>query len=301
MAWQSRTDKLPPSSFFTMIAAYLQQAYPDARISRDLMTTLRPYFIEAWRNGKNAASAAQTTCSCNGREVIPSPVVGIQIAKGSVRPPKGAQRGDVFGADELRQPAPVERLQKSLNRLSRQDQKQQQVEGRWINRAMTSRSPKARDEAVRKQAATGQKREEMRREAQQIEAEINKLRSELNRVPVRRASALLSAPETVPAKVPPAAKRAPANHSIPVVAESRPAAPAPAEQIASPSPEPLSKRRGRKPKQDPSSRQATDPSQAPPVADAQSVALLGAMQGLLPGIAKQLADQIREEEGKEKK
>ena len=300
MTWESRSDKLPPPSFFTMIAAYLQEAYPGARISRDLMTKLRPFFIEAWRNGRNAAAAAQTTCSCNGREVVPSPVVGIQIAKGSVRPPKGAQRGDVFGADELRPPAPVERLEKSLSRLTRQDQKQQQVESRWIGRAMTSRSPKARDEAVRRQTTTGQKREELRREAQQIEAEIRKLRSELNRTPERRATALLSAPKQVPAQGSPAAKPDRAKPSAPV-AEVPPPAPVAVDRTPTPGAEPAPKRRGRKPKQEPSSAMPAETSGAAPLADAQSVALLGAMQGLLPNIAKQLADQISQEEGKKKK
>jgi len=67
-----------------------------------MMRTLRPFFIEAWRSGKTAESAAQSTCSCDGKEILPSPVVGVHLAKGSVRPPKGAQRGEVFGAESPR-------------------------------------------------------------------------------------------------------------------------------------------------------------------------------------------------------
>jgi hypothetical protein len=107
MAWKSREDKMPPPSFFSMMVAYLQRAYPGAQISRELMLTLRPFLIEAWRNGRTAEAAAQTTCSCDGRQIIPSPVVAVHIAKGSVRPPKGAQRGEVFGADALRRGADV--------------------------------------------------------------------------------------------------------------------------------------------------------------------------------------------------
>ena len=44
MAWKSREDKLPPPSFFTLIVAYLQEAYQGARISREMMMTLRPSF-----------------------------------------------------------------------------------------------------------------------------------------------------------------------------------------------------------------------------------------------------------------
>src|SRR5262245_51399945 len=89
VAWKSREDKLPPTSYFTLIAAYLQSAYKNAHISRATMMTLRPFFIEEWRNGKSAEAAAQSTCSCDGHQVVPSPVVGVRIAKGSVRPPLG--------------------------------------------------------------------------------------------------------------------------------------------------------------------------------------------------------------------
>ena len=128
---KSREDKLPPPSYFSMIVAYMQKAHEHARISRELMETLRPYFIEAWRNGKSAEAAAQTTCSCLHGQVVPSPVVGIHLAKGSVRPPKEAQRGEVFGAEALRPPAAVERLMRRLNRLGQEQAKQEQVTARW--------------------------------------------------------------------------------------------------------------------------------------------------------------------------
>ena len=35
MAWKSREDKMPPPSFFSMMVAYLQRAYPGAQISRE--------------------------------------------------------------------------------------------------------------------------------------------------------------------------------------------------------------------------------------------------------------------------
>lgn len=183
MVWNSRAEKLPPPSFFSLIVAYLQQAYPGARISREMMLTLRPYFVEAWRHGKNAEAAAQTTCSCDGKEIVPSPVVGVHIARGSVRPPKGAQRGEVFGAEALRQPASVERVQKKLQRIAQAEAKQQSVEARWAQRAQTARKDLVRNEAQRKQAVASTRSAALREEAQRLEAEMRRLRTELQRTP----------------------------------------------------------------------------------------------------------------------
>jgi hypothetical protein len=181
MVWKSREDKLPPASFFAGIIPYLQRAYPGANISREVMEALRPYFIEAWRNGKGIEAAAQTTCSCDGRQIVPSPVIGVRIAKGTVRPPRGAQRGDVFGAEELRAPAPVERLQKRLQRITREQAQVKSVEAKWDQRARTARKESTRSEAEQKQSQAVSRYAGLLKEAQSIEVEIRRLRNELSR------------------------------------------------------------------------------------------------------------------------
>jgi hypothetical protein len=224
--WKSREDKLPPPSFFSMIVAHLQKAYPRARISREMMESLRPYFIEAWRNGKTAQAAAQTTCSCHHSEVVPSPVVNVQVAKGSVRPPQGAQRGEVFGAEALRPPAAVERLGRRLERLAQDQKKQEAVAERWGKRAQTARKESTKKDAEHKQAAASTKNATLLAEARRIEAEIKRLQQELNRPAVQRA-VRDEAPPT-PAAEPrsaPATKR----HTK---AETPPAAPATDENAA---------------------------------------------------------------------
>lgn len=185
--WKSREDKLPPPSFFSMIVAHLQKAYPRARISREMMESLRPYFIEAWRNGKTAQAAAQTTYSCHHSEVVPSPVVNVQVAKGSVRPPQGAQRGEVFGAEALRPPAAVERLGRRLDRLAQDQKKQEAVAERWGKRAQSARKESTKKDAEHKQAAASTKNATLLAEARRIEAEIKRLQQELNRPAVQRA------------------------------------------------------------------------------------------------------------------
>lgn len=274
MIWKSRVDKLPPPSFFSLVVAYLQKAYKGAQISQEMMQTLRPFLVEAWQRGRSAEAAAQATCSCNGREVIPSPVIGVHIAKGSVRPPKGAQRGDVFGAEALRQPPQIERLQQKLQRVSREDQKQQTVEARWGERVQTSRSEATRREAERKQALAGSRRADLLNEAQRIESEIERLRSELNRAGRRGKSETTARP---------------ADEVSRSAASFAPPPPPPAAESTQPAP----KKRGRKPGSRTAEPSAPVPSQpSTPSVETQSAAMLDAVKGLLPNLATQIAAQM---------
>lgn len=281
MVWKSREDKLPPPSFFSLLVAHLQAAYPGARISREVMQTLRPYFVDAWRQGKSAQSAAQTMCSCDGREVVPSPVVGIHIAKGSVRPPQGVQRGEVFGADEIREPAPVERLQRQLNRVSRKQEKLQNVEMKWGQRARTARKDGTRAEAERRQAGASSRYSELLAEAQRIEGELQRTRGELTRSGRMERPAQPHVPMLPPVVEPP---------SPPVDRGPRP----PRTQSGS-----GTKRRGRPPRGSaPSTSRTGAGSTMPPAGDGgQNAAMLSAIQGLLPSVAAQLAAQMAKDEG----
>ncbi len=270
--WKSREDKLPPSSYFSMIVAYLQKAHEHARISRELMDTLRPYFIEAWRNGKSAEAAAQTTCSCSHGQVVPSPVVGIHLAKGSVRPPKEAQRGEVFGAEALRPPAAVERLMRRLNRLGQEQAKQEQVTARWAQRAQTARKESTQREAAQKKSESVTKHMTLMTEARRIEAEITRLKGELR----RSARRLPLVVELSPAEIAPRTVAAPIQEGAPAPA----AAPDKKERS----------RPGRK-----RSAEATAPGQAasgPASPSAEGEAMLRAIQGIMPELAGQLASEM---------
>lgn len=286
MVWLSRADKLPPPWYLSMIAAYLADAYKGAVISRELMATLQPYFVEAWRNGKGPQAAAQTTCSCNGREIVPSPVVGVQIARGSVRPPKGAVRGQVFGVDELRAPAPIERLEKRLSRVAREQSKQQTVAAKWQHREQTSRKESVRDAALRNKGKAASRYDELLREAQKIQGEIQRTRNELSQTRQRRAAtpALLSpsAQELMPTTSTPTQ-----NIPMPTPATAAPQLPTAAQSVVGMPKAPG--RRGRKP----GAQQMAQPT------DAQSAAMFSALQGLLPGVASQLAAQMAKDEAAE--
>jgi len=270
--WKSREDKLPPPSYFSMIVAYLQKAHEHARISRELMETLRPYFIEAWRNGKSAEAAAQTTCSCLHGQVVPSPVVGVHLAKGSVRPPKEAQRGEVFGAEALRPPAAVERLTRRLTRLGQEQAKQEQVTARWDRRAQNARKESTKREATQKKAEATTKHAVLMTEARRIEAEIKRLQGELQR-PARRLPLIVELSPAEPAR---SRATAPAQEIAPV-----PAAAADQRQPSRP---------GRK-----RSAAAPAPSHAssgPATPSAEGEAMLRAIQGAMPELAGQLAAEM---------
>lgn len=273
MVWKSREDKLPPPSFFALLTAHLQRTYPRARISRELMMELRPYFIEAWRNGKSAEATAQTTCSCNEHEIVPSPAIGIRIAKGSVRAPRGAQRGDVFGVEELREPAPVERLQKQLVRVSREQAKLQTVETKWEQRARTARKDATRTEAERKGAGVKSRNAELMAEAQRIEAEIRRVRTELSRPRQERAAELTAV-------------------AVPPRIQEPPPAPPRLPPTPPPSPPPAQTEAKAKKRKEP--KASTPPS---PPQSSESAALLSAIQGMLPNLASQLATQMTKDEG----
>lgn len=103
MVWKSREGKLPPPQFLAELAAYLERAY-EAKPTRELMEKLYPFFVEEWRNGATSRETANATCACKKGELVPSPATAVRLAKGEVKPPRGAQRGDIFGADALRTP-----------------------------------------------------------------------------------------------------------------------------------------------------------------------------------------------------
>lgn len=296
MAWKSREDKLPPPSYFSMVVAYLQRAYPGAHISHEMMMTLRPFFIDAWRNGRTAEGAAQTTCSCNGRQVIPSPVTAVHLAKGIVRPPKGAQRGEVFGADELRPPPRIERLQRQLQRLARDEQKQQAEQARWEQRGHRARHEASRAGAERKQQGAEAKRATLMQQAQRIEQELQRVRSELGRVNAGRNAASVQPLPHIQAQETVSAPQVP---SLPPAGPKPPPTPAPAPSAAG-TVDAKPRRRGRKPRGTAPPEVASPMPGAPAPSgstQAQSADLLNAVQGLLPNLATQIAAQIAREGG----
>jgi hypothetical protein len=111
---KSREGKDPPATFYANLFAYLTEAYPEATVTPESLQKLKPLWDDLWRAGRNAEVTAQSTCSCDGREITPSPPTAIPFVKGALRPPPKAERGKMYPLTELREPAEVERAKRAL-------------------------------------------------------------------------------------------------------------------------------------------------------------------------------------------
>ena len=123
--WESRKDKIPGPQFYADVIAHLVRAYPHAAIDREVIVGLRDFLVNEWRKGQSGRDAASATCSCDGKQIIPSPAAALFLAKRSALPPKGARRGTldspppVFGLEDLREPAFLTRMRRELRDAER--------------------------------------------------------------------------------------------------------------------------------------------------------------------------------------
>ncbi len=123
--WESRKDKIPGPQFYADVIAHLVRAYPHAAIDREVILGLRDFFVNEWRKGQSGRDAASATCSCDGKQIVPSPAAALFLAKRSALPPKGARRGTpdspppVFGLEDLREPAFLTRMRRELRDAER--------------------------------------------------------------------------------------------------------------------------------------------------------------------------------------
>ena len=104
--------KTASSDVLRDVLAYLAEAYPDSKLSTEDVQALKPIWDDLWRAGRSAEATAQTTCSCDGKRVVPSPALGVTVPKGAARAPAKAERGSVPKLSELREPAAIEVLKR---------------------------------------------------------------------------------------------------------------------------------------------------------------------------------------------
>lgn len=118
--WKSRIGVDPPVQFFAEVIAYLNKAFPGARLNRETVRQLRPYLVSQWRLGQNASKAASATCSCDGINIVPSPASQVDLPRRAALAPKGAKREDVFGLEDLREPGALPRIRVQAEIAQRQ-------------------------------------------------------------------------------------------------------------------------------------------------------------------------------------
>lgn len=110
--WKTREGLEPPPNFWADFVATVNRVFPGATLSKDTLDELYRLVVDEWRNGIQIHLIVRQLCSCDGASVVPSPAAQQRLAKrrGVARPPEDAVRGQVFGLDDLRDPAPLARL-----------------------------------------------------------------------------------------------------------------------------------------------------------------------------------------------
>lgn len=119
---KSREGKQPNPRFWADFVAILTQLYPDATLDQSTLDSLYELVLEQWRNGVQSHLIARQLCSCDGRQILPSPAAQAHLMRfrGLARPPEGATPGQAFGPASLRPPAAVARIQREIRRLGTQ-------------------------------------------------------------------------------------------------------------------------------------------------------------------------------------
>lgn len=264
MTLKSREGKLPPANYYAGIFAHLVRAYPGAKISVETMESLKPAWDLMWQSGKAAEVAAKTTCSCDGKHITLSPVFDVSVVRGAYRAPAGAARGALFEPEAMRESAPVERALANQARAAGQASRVGSQAAKLEARLQKVKDPQEREQILR----TVEMQKAQVREKQALAAQIG---AELEQLRVRFQS--VQAAEQAASKRPPAQAAAPESKSKPVTK----VAPPPKPKQDRPRSVPAEKR----------------PAPAPATTAAADQAILTAIKGLLPEMAKTLASSLK--------
>lgn len=110
--WKTREGKEPPPQFWADFVATTNLIFPGASLQKETLTTLYRLAVDEWREGRPVHVVVRQLCSCDGSTVVPSQAAEQRLGRtrGIARPPERARRGEVFGVDELRDPAVLGRL-----------------------------------------------------------------------------------------------------------------------------------------------------------------------------------------------
>lgn len=110
--WKSREGQSPPPNFWADFVANVNVLFPGAALDRSTLDELYRLVVDEWRNGTQVHLIVRQLCSCDGQSVVPSEGARRRLGRkrGIARAPEGAVAGQVFGVEELRDPAPLARL-----------------------------------------------------------------------------------------------------------------------------------------------------------------------------------------------
>lgn len=175
MARASRQNQDPPPDFFRDVIVALKLLFPQANVDRSLMMELAPYLAEQWQAGRDARGAVQATCSCDGSKIFLSPATQMKTLPKAARialPPLGAKPGDVFGAEDLRDPGPLLRLKVAIAVKKAKAEVRAKMAEIADQRVKLARSEPARNRAQLLYARYAHERDTLNQEATALEAQL---------------------------------------------------------------------------------------------------------------------------------
>ena len=229
---------------------------------------------------------------------------GVQVSSGdpaqrSIRPTQGAQCSEVFGIEALRLPWPIERLQRQLERIYRQERLQELEATRWGQRAQQAPTDASRRAAEQRRALAAARLADLLSEANRLEAEQQRLRHEFHRSILQRpqptaAPPMAASPTSVPpTSVPPTS--APSTSARgPSATPSQAPTPSAPDSLPRAVSEPT--RRGRRGRGRPRKAAAppVHPTPSASVAE-QHAAMLGSIEELFPRLAAEIVAQMAQD------
>jgi hypothetical protein len=127
--WKSRADKKLPPRFWSDFLAMVNAMYPQASFDEPTKLELYQLVWEEWQNGVQNHQIVKQICSCDKHRVVPSEAARQRLTRhrGIARPPTGAEPGEIFGLESLRDSTPISRLMARLAvaavRLDRESKK----------------------------------------------------------------------------------------------------------------------------------------------------------------------------------
>ncbi len=166
----SKRAALPvDQNWLATAVALAQLAHPTIRVDKRAVSSLLEFLTWQWRQGRTPREAVAMTCAAGGR-LVPSGASYQPEPK--VRPPKGAQAGEAFGADEVRQSAAVARLEAKITALEAGLSDARQKALLYQERAAAARAGSRRQELAAKKL-------EAERKAAELEERLTQARREL--------------------------------------------------------------------------------------------------------------------------
>lgn len=117
MVWAKRDGIYPPPDFWADFLANVDALFPGASLDHEVLRDLYALVVDEWRNGRQVNLIVRQLCACgDGNTIEPSEGAKRRLEKkcGLARAPEGAEPGEVFEIDELREAGVLGKLKAKL-------------------------------------------------------------------------------------------------------------------------------------------------------------------------------------------